>query len=175
MKKELISGIAALLLTCVLSITSSAQQMIKVGQLDPEEPSLNISKPVAEPLKLNEIAMKAIRNFTQAFSNIQDVKWYRTNEGFVAYGIEGSSKVRAYYDCRGKHICTFRTYNESTLPRDVRHLIRSNYYDYNIFCVTEISAGTHVAYYVKLESKASWMDLKVVNNEMERLGEYSKR
>jgi hypothetical protein len=179
MKKKLIRCIAVTLITSVLSLTSSGQEMTSrasTGQMElTETPALNFSKPVAEPLKLNEIAMKAIRNFAQEFSNVQDAKWYRTKEGFVAYGREGNGKVRVYYDCRGKHICTFRTYDETALSKAVRHLVKRNYYDYDIFCVTEISAGAHVAYYVKLESKTSWMDVKVANDEIERLKEYWKR
>jgi hypothetical protein len=67
-----------------------------------------------------------------------------------------------------------RYYNEEKLPREVRHLVKSNYYDFSIYHVSEFRSNGKTAYVVVLEDKTSWKKIKVVDSEFEIIGEFSK-
>jgi hypothetical protein len=83
-------------------------------------------------------------------------------------------KNKVYYNKKGNYQCKVRNYYESRLPGEVRHMVKSNYYDFSIYCVVEISAKDKTAYVVKLENKTSWKTIKVVDNEMEVAEDYKK-
>ena len=125
-------------------------------------------------LRLNEVHVKAVRHFTCEYKRITDAKWFTTVDGFAVYFNYNNVKTKLYYDKRGRYLCTVRYYEETGLPGEVRHQVRSRYYDYNIFHVVEISAGGDTAYLIKLEGKTSWMDIRFRDNEIEVLKEYTK-
>ncbi|HYF30244.1 MAG TPA: hypothetical protein VD993_03900 [Chitinophagaceae bacterium] len=132
------------------------------------------ARPAAPAVRLNEVPTKAVRSFAREFSNA-DAKWYRTPDGFVVYFVHKNIRTKMFYDRKGNYGCTVRNYDETALPREIRHQVKSNYYDYQIYHVVEVAAQGQTAYIIKMESKTSWMDVKVLNNEMEILHEYFKR
>ena len=67
-----------------------------------------------------------------------------------------------------------RYYNEDKLSRNIRHLVKSQYYDCTIEQVTEVTWRGVIAYITKLQDDTSWKTVKVVDNEIELLEEYSK-
>lgn len=175
MKKKLIYGI---LLACTISITSFAQDLnnkVKAGQQTPFENSVasNAGTPANRTL-LNEINAKAVRSFMKDYKDVHDAKWYKGDNWFAAYFIRDNIQVKVFYDKAGNYRYTMRSYGESILPKAVRHQVRSNLYDYNIFHVNEISTRGAIIYYIKLEGKTSWRDIKIVDSEIETLQEYFK-
>jgi hypothetical protein len=67
-----------------------------------------------------------------------------------------------------------RYYGEDKLPSPIRHTVKSNYYDFSIFNVTEVSKGEKIVYLVKIEDKTCWKTLMVTDGEMETIEEYLK-
>ena len=131
--------------------------------------------PVSQPaLRLNEVHIKAVRNFTRDYKDAMDAKWFHTPEGFAVYFKYKNVETKVFYDKKGNYDCTVRYYDETVLPREVRHDVRSRYYDYNIYHVVEVSAAGIIGYLIKMEGKTSWMDVRVLGNEIEVLKEYSK-
>lgn len=125
-------------------------------------------------LRLNEVNAKALRNFAREFKDAADAKWFEVNNGYVAYFQQNGAKVRAYYTKKGNPECTARDYTEAALPREIRHLVKSKFYDYGIYCITEISTNEGSVYFIKLEGKDSWKTLRVAANEVEVRDEYLK-
>ena len=67
-----------------------------------------------------------------------------------------------------------RYYQEEKLPHEIRGLVKSTYYDYDIYLITEVNRNEKIAYVVKMEDKTSWKTVKVVDGEMEVLEDYTK-
>ncbi|MGZ8541331.1 MAG: hypothetical protein ACXWV6_11820, partial [Chitinophagaceae bacterium] len=98
-----------------------------------------------------------------------------SNGLFVVYFTSEDIKSFVYYNNKGVFEFMIRYYNEEKLPADVRHLVKSNYYDFSIYHVTEVTRNNKIAYAVKMEDKTLWKTVKVVDGEMELMEEYSKR
>ena len=125
--------------------------------------------------KLAGINKKMAKNFTKSYSNAKNIS-ISTNDAnvtFVSCYIDGI-RNRIAYDKKGHWHSTLRFYTEDELPRDVRHLVKSNYYDFDIAGVTEVSYNGKLAHVISLEGKTEWKKLKVVEGEMEVIESFKK-
>jgi hypothetical protein len=136
--------------------------------------SKTVIGPATPGLRMNEVHAKAMRHFTREYKDVTGAYWYTTVDGFAVYFKYKNVRTKLFYDKKGRYWCTARYYEESVLPAEVRHNVRSRFYDYAIFHVVEVSAGENTAYLMKLEGKKSWMDIKFRDNEIEVLKEYTK-
>ena len=126
-------------------------------------------------VSINEINTKAVRNFDKEFKNATAVKWIKTSNGlFAAHFVSDGIQNLVCYNKKGNYQCMLRYYKEEKLPSEVRHLVKSSYYDFDIYLVTEVDINGKVAYVVKMEDKTSWKTIKVVDGEMETMEEYIK-
>ena len=70
-----------------------------------------------------------------------------------------------------------RTYTEKYLPFDVRHAVKSTYYDFNIFHVTEIeSPNQPLIYFIylrKAEDETSFKTIMYSADQMEEVEPYN--
>jgi hypothetical protein len=126
-------------------------------------------------LPINEIKGRAVRSFQRNFKNAIGVKWYRCSIGYCA-SMANADETRsfAYYDQDGTFEYSIRYYKEDKLPREVRHLVKSRFYDYSIYQVSEVTRNRKIAYIVKLEDKTHWKTIKVIGDAIETIDELSK-
>lgn len=123
----------------------------------------------------NGINVNAIRNFIREYKNVSNAKWFESSNGFfVAYFVRDDIRTWVFYNKKGDFERMIRAYNEEKLPADVRHLVKSTYYDFSIYFVTEITTNMQTGYHVKMADKTSWKTIKVVDGEMEVTEEYVK-
>ena len=123
----------------------------------------------------NGINLNAIRNFIREYKNVSNAKWFESSNGFfVAYFVRDDIRTWVFYNKKGDFERMIRAYNEEKLPADVRHLVKSTYYDFSIYFVTEITTNMQTGYHVKMADKTSWKTIKVVDGEMEVTEEYVK-
>lgn len=123
----------------------------------------------------NGINLNALRNFIKEYENVSNAKWFKSATGFfVAYFVRDDIRSWVFYNKKGDYVRMIRSYNEEKLPADVRHLVKSAYYDFTIYYVTEINSDMKTAYHVKMADKTSWKTIKVVDGEMEVTEEYVK-
>src|SRR5688572_9435791 len=87
---------------------------------------------------INEVNIAAARDFMKKYGKAQDIKWVKGKNGTSVYFIFEGVKMRSTYDNKGKREYTLKYYDESAMPRQVRHLVKSNYYDHSIDNVTEV-------------------------------------
>ncbi|MBS1574549.1 MAG: hypothetical protein JST09_04525 [Bacteroidetes bacterium] len=122
-----------------------------------------------------DINARALKQFNKTFKSIANAKWYETQEGgFVAKFQENGVDTRANYDHKGNWKGTIRTYTEENLPKDIRHLVKSTYYDYTIFLVQEVSVGDKTAFLVKIEDANTLKTIRVIDGEMDEYESYRK-
>ena len=183
MNKAFAPGFATLLLACTITTIAYGQTENRIAKL---EAKLFSGKNIPADRQLtstrdsnfifrNEISTKAVRNFIRDFKNVTDAEWFRSPTGsFVVYFTSDSINSTIYYTKEGEFDLMIRYYNEEKLPREVRHLVKSNYYDFSIYHVSEFQSNDKTAYVVVMEDKTSWKKIKIVDNEMEIIGEFSK-
>lgn len=124
--------------------------------------------------KLASINKKMAKNFTKSYSNAENITITSGDDNFtfVSCYVGGIRNRIAYR--KGHWHSTLRFYSEDELSRDVRHLVKSNYYDFNIAGVTEVKFNGKLAHVISLESKTEWKKLKVVDGEMEEMESFKK-
>ena len=129
----------------------------------------------ATPASAVEINNKAVRNFTKDYKKATGVTWMNTSGGqFAAYFSSDNIQSLVVYNKKGNYECMLRYYKEDKLPREIRGLVKSAYYDFDIYLVTEVHRNDKIAYVVKMEDKTSWKTVKVVDGEMEVTEDYTK-
>jgi hypothetical protein len=183
MKKAFVQGFTGLFLAWTITNVTYSQSSTSTAKLKPQltlEKNVPISKQLNSAknsnfLLRNEINAKAVRNFTREYKNITGAKWFKSANGlFAVYFISEKIQSWVYYNTKGNYEFMIRHYYEEKLPREVRHLVKSNYYDFSIYHVTEVSRNDKIAYVLKLEDKTSWKTIKVVDGEMEVTEGYLK-
>ena len=115
-----------------------------------------------EPASVN---MKALKNFNKTFKGVDDANWFKTKEGFIAQFKKDGISTRVDYNRKGRFLAMIRYYGEDKLPKDVRHLVRSNYYDYKINLVIEVTCDNITAHLVKIEDEKSLKTIRVIDGE----------
>jgi hypothetical protein len=183
MKKVFATGFARIFFACTITTIAYGQSENRIAKLEaklfsekniPADRLLTLTRD-SNFIFRNEISTKAVRNFIRDYKNVTDAEWFRSPTGsFIVYFTSDSINSTIYYTKEGEFDLMIRYYNEEKLPREVRHLVRSNYYDFSIYHVSEFRANGKTAYIVVLEDKTSWKKIKVVDNEMEVIGEFSK-
>jgi len=127
-----------------------------------------------DPFYLNEIDSRAVRNFARTYWNASDANWVTYPGGYVVFFSKNGISSRAYYTRSGELECTIRQYTEKDMPADIRHMVKSAYYDYSIFLVNEITNQGGTSYVVKIEDKTSFKEITIDDNEMRVTNEFIK-
>ena len=118
----------------------------------------------------NDIHIRAVRHFKQTFPGVEDERWYMIVNGFMAKHKVGDIHIRLDYDRYGNWLYTIRYINEKTLPKEVRAMVRSTWYDYAISSVEEIKYGTlPLIYIVHIHEGNDWKIIRVSEGEMNEI------
>ena len=187
MKKLFLACCIKVLLVLTITESSNAQSLNSTVKLDSQSFS---EKPTSSPrkmsaisdsgsLRLNERNPNAVRNFAREFGNIPDTRWIKSANGFVAYFVHDNVQNWIIYNEKGSQEFMIRDYYEEKLPRNVRHTVKSVYYDFSIFSINEITVKGVTIYVVTLKNEANdktfWKKVQVVDGEMELMKEYSQK
>ena len=127
------------------------------------------------PSTINNVNVKAVRDFVKSCKKAESIHWYPDTKGtFVYYYINGN-KGRRFYDTKGDFVYNILSYPEEFLETDIRKLVKSIYYmDYTITWVNEIQTGDKTSFIVHLSDKTSWKTIMVCEGEIEVLEEFKK-
>jgi hypothetical protein len=179
MKKTFFAGFTWLLLTCTIysqnsrSTAKLAPGFSFAGFISSSE-ELSIARDSITVL-LNEISTKAVRDFARDFKNVPDAKWFKKENGFAVFFAGDSIQTWIFYDKSGNRECVIRDYSENRLPGEIRHIVKSTYYDFSIYLVNEVTINDITGYIIKIRDKNSLKEIKVVDGEMEVMREYNSR
>jgi hypothetical protein len=120
----------------------------------------------ASAIGVDKAAVRATRDFWQRAGEQKEEQWYKTSQGYIAEYAAGPVKARFVYNQKGDWIYSILTYGQKGLPEEVRKLVRSEYYDYEITWVKEVNEEDVVVYVVHLEDEASWKEVAVQDGEI---------
>jgi hypothetical protein len=177
MKKQFFRYIPGLIPAIALFTSVNAQ----VAKADLE---LNLKEYIFNEAKANlaitnegntaNINARALKDFNKNFKNAEKADWFQIKNGFVAKFKKDGVETKAYYDQKGRWSATIRTYGEDKLPKDVRKMVKSTYYDYSIFIVNEVTVGDKTAYLVKIQDAETLKTIRVADGEMDIYEDYIK-
>lgn len=172
MKKILLSLVVVLTAMLVVSNHSYGQSSTKTVSLAAFKQISSSPNLPASIGPMTEISSKALKNFHRMFVEVSGERWLAADGGFVVMFSKNGIKNRVDYDKKGKLLTIFRYYGEDQLPRDVRHLVKSTYYDYSITHIVEVTVGNKTAYLLNIQDATTLKQLKVVDGEMEVTQDY---
>lgn len=82
--------------------------------------------------------------------------------------MEGTNR-RALFTQKGKLIYSINYGSEINLPIDIRKIVKSTYYDYNIISAIEVNQNKKIVWVVKLAGFKKTISVRVENGEMEEI------
>src|SRR5688500_829303 len=86
----------------------------------------------ASEAKVTEVNVRAMRDFSRAFKNAPEAKWFKTDKGYFASFSENGKNTKIVYDSKGQRTYSIISYPESKLNRQVRSRVKSVYYEATI-------------------------------------------
>lgn len=172
MKKTAISGLTVIILSWIIN-TAQAQFEYSVAKIDTTA-SFERNR-LLIPVVINDfkgIRTKAEEKFAKTYKNATDITWYHFNDNrLMVRFFDNGVQTKIFYNKKGNQDAMVKYYTEDKLPNEVRHQVKSTYYDYSIFLVIEVTVGNKTAYLVKIEDKACTKTIRVMNGEMDVIEE----
>ncbi len=128
---------------------------------------------------MNELAIspRAVKDFMNTHKNVTGESWMKTKDGFSVRFNSDDVRTTIYYDKKGNWSGSIKIYGEEKLLREVRHVVKSTYYDYNIVYTQEIETPDSdgvPTYVVCVDDKTKIKMIRVINGEMSEWKEYTK-
>jgi len=128
---------------------------------------------------INELAIspRAVKDFMNTHKNVTGESWMKTKDGFSVRFNSDDVRTTIYYDKKGNWSGSIKIYGEEKMLRDIRHLVKSTYYDYNIVYAQEIETTDSdglPTYVVCVEDKAKIKMIRIIDGEMSEWKEYTK-
>ena len=123
---------------------------------------------------LNEMNLRVVRAFMEEFTDVYNVKWVKSEKGYIALFVKDSIDTRVHYDNRGVIEVQFRYYLENRLLPEIRALVKRRYYDYHIIQVSEARKGGVTCHQVKIRKKNQYKVVNIINGEMKIMDEFSE-
>lgn len=120
-----------------------------------------------QTLRSDRAAVKAAREFWKKYGAGRDESWYKLDGGYLAEFTQGTIRCKSVFDRRGNWLYSIKEYSEKELPKEVRNLVKSVYYDYSIGWVKEVSQNQSVVYVVHVSNTPEWKDLLVQDGQIE--------
>lgn len=125
--------------------------------------------------ELKNVSFRAIKDFKGRFSAATEEKWYATPSGYMTYFKLDGLGARVFYDKKGHWQASLTNFTEAGLPKDIRAIVKSTYYDYAITLVQKVETLSGGVFVVNLDDNKS---IKIVrinkDGEMDILQEFEK-
>ena len=173
MKKILLSSIPGI---CLLITTAMAVNgQFASNHVKPSGRFVVLNKTEPGNSLTGRVNPTVIRSFLKTYRDVAGEKWIEVNEGFVAMFNYNDMDYQVAYDKRGNLLRTIRSYTEDRMSQGLRHIVKSNYYDYEINRVHEIETPRNsLTYVIQLVGKKEVINLGISDGEMQELGKFNK-
>jgi hypothetical protein len=169
MKKKLI-------VLTIASIATLAGTSRAYAQKVSNSPSLEYQKSISETTNPT-ISPRALRNFAHTYKDVTGESWMKLKDGFAAKFNSDGTRSTILYDNKGDWAASIKLYHEEKMRREIRHIVKSTYYDYKIIYTQEvetIDSGDVPTYVVCIEDKTNIKFVRINAGEMSVWKEYTK-
>jgi hypothetical protein len=127
--------------------------------------------------ELEIISPRALKNFADTYKNVSGVSWMKIKGGFSVRFTSDDVRTTVFYDSKGYWVSSIKYYNEEKMLHEVRHIVKSTYYDYNIIYAQEVETADTKGiptYVICLQDKTNIKMVRVCDGEMNVWKEYTK-
>ena len=181
MKKFIVTVFKMVLLLSILNVDGYAQGTGNATAIkyrndpftDNIEKYFSIDSSLEVPVPA--VNAKPIKHLTKSFGKAENVRWYKAEDGTMAFFTLDGIKTRTDYDKKGNWLHTIRTYGERDLPNNIRAQVKTVYYDFAISCINEINNGTKLIYMILIEDDKSFKNLIIQDGGMQIAAEFLKK
>jgi hypothetical protein len=124
---------------------------------------------------IRDVNTRAVKDFHGRFNHASNTLWFSDRNGFSSYFVQDGYGDRAYYDKKGRWQYSLIFYGEDRLPKDIRNVVRSKYFDMSITLVEEVQVADAMVYVIHLEDKSNIKIIKInKDGDMETMQDLSK-
>jgi hypothetical protein len=127
--------------------------------------------------ELETISRRALKNFADTYKNVTGESWAKSKDGFSVRFISNDIWTIIFYNNRGYWVSSIKLYSEEKMLHELRHTVKSKYYDYNIIYTQEIETTDSEGmptYIICLEDKANIKLIRICDGEMSVWKEFTK-
>lgn len=118
---------------------------------------------------LSAAMLTATSSFASADKTSEKAKGYT-----VRSLIDGRASLSAY-DKKGNWVYTIQTYSVDNLDKSIIDKVKEHYADYGVTGIQKVDRpGLDTVYIVYIENKSSIKTVRIVNDEVELVNDYSK-
>jgi hypothetical protein len=174
MKKNLIALVIVSVATLGGISGANAQIVSNSSSLEYQMKATNTKNLLNEPMAINP---RALRDFMNTHKNVTGESWARTKDGFSVRFNSDGVRTAIYYDKKGIWAGSIKYYGEEKLLHEIRHVVKSTYYDYNIVYAQEIETTDTdgvPTYVICVEDKSKIKLIRVSAGEMSEWKEFTK-
>lgn len=178
MKKVILLSACSFLAILLLCGSASAQARAQYASLtqktafaDNYTTPAEISTGMEAAIPVTSVTDKVSRSFRQSFKDAAP-EWFTLNRNYLAKFTVSDLPARALFSKNGYMLYCVSYGTEKSLPKNVRDMIRSTYYDYTITSVTKVDAQDRTAWMVNLLLDNHLKVIKVIDRNMEVIGNY---
>ena len=160
----------------IISIATLAGTTRANAQMASNSTSLEYQRSITEPTN-PVISPRALKNFADTYKNAKDEKWMKTNNGFAVRFTSGDIRTTVLYDKKGYWTGSIKSYGEEKMLHEIRHDVKSKYYDYKIIYTQELETPDSdgmPTYIICVEDAANIKLIRICDGEMSVWKEYTK-
>jgi len=128
---------------------------------------------------INELAInpRALKDFMTSNKNVTGESWAKVKDGFSVRFISDGIRTTIYYDKKGNWAGSVKNYGEEKMLREIRHVVKSTYYDYNIIYAQEVETvdtkGTPT-YVICIDDNTKIKMIRISDGEMSEWKSFTK-
>lgn len=118
---------------------------------------------------------KVLKSFNETFAGAEEVKWEEFSTYYTVSFVNAGIRSKVNYDKEGNMLGSIRYYSPSMLPLNILNKLKKENSKKTLYGVTEVTFGTDVTYYVKVEDDKFWYTYKVdVSGNSQQTEKYKK-
>ena len=108
-----------------------------------------------------EVNEKVLKSFNETFSSAEEVKWEEYKTYYTVSFVHAGVRSKVNYDKDGKMLGSIRYYAPQMLPLNLYNRLKIEYSKKELFGVTEVTFGTDVTYFVKMQDSKNWITVRI--------------
>ena len=108
-----------------------------------------------------EVNEKVLKSFKETFSAAEEVKWEEYKTYYTVSFVHSGIRSKVNYDKDGRMLGSIRYYAPQLLPLNIYNRLRMDFSKKELFGVTEVTFGTEVTYFVKMQDAKNWITVKI--------------
>jgi uncharacterized protein YjiK len=108
-----------------------------------------------------DINEKVLKSFKETFTTAEEVKWEEFETYYTVSFVHSGIRSKVNYDKDGNMLSSIRYYAPQMLPLNIYGKMRRDYPSKSLYGVTEVTFGSEVSYFIKMEDDKNWITVKI--------------